>query len=102
MLRPTTHASADQALADVAASYRRQLWRDQDADVHVLSVTRVIVRSNGLPYTARGRSLTPRLSPSGNAFVLFRTPGGGRRFALVHKLVESVFGEHSVPHGGVS
>lgn len=37
ILRPTTYASTEAALADVAASYRRQLWRDQDSDVHILS-----------------------------------------------------------------
>jgi hypothetical protein len=43
IVKPTTHTDAEQALNDVASSYRRALWHNQDVDVHLFTEKDAIV-----------------------------------------------------------
>lgn len=50
--RPQTHRDVDDALDDLAASYRRMLWREQPVEVHVF-VEKDAISGVVLPVTAR-------------------------------------------------
>lgn len=52
VIRPKSHRGVEAALDDLAASYRRQLWRDQPVEVHVF-VEKDAISGVVTPVTAR-------------------------------------------------
>jgi NUMOD4 motif len=61
---------------------------------NVRGVDRIVVRSNGVPYTVRGRAIRVQIhQPTGLKLVKLATGRRGRcRTVYIHKLMEAVFG----------
>ena len=57
--KPRSYRGLDQMLEDAAASYRRDLWHGQRADVHIYS-EKDAISSVVLPVTERGRAARHR------------------------------------------
>jgi hypothetical protein len=62
-------------------------------DGRVRSLDRVIVRSNGIPYTAKGQLMRPKRHHPCGLLSVSLSRAGKHRTCYVHRLVEAAFGD---------